>query len=235
MTIGDIIEKILALFGVAPKRTRTLCKKVTTINDKILLMEDGLRDMRKRADALEHRMETLKAEYQSETSEHKKRIILMDLERTDNEFRREDELVKRKNVNVEGACVLRGKLEQLLEDAKNGGNYEMLEEVISDIEEMDDEFSQVNDLLAKLDKHRVSEPKLSTRGTPVADLAKENEELAKKFFGGGASPAPAAPAAKPPKTTRTAPAPQAPAPQAPAPAPAPSKPDTPAPGVPVVG
>lgn len=209
MTIGDIIEKLLGLFGVEPGKTRKLRERVTAIMVKIKEMEDGLRDVRKRVSALEERIADLKRELKAEKSEHNQDLIMDEIENLEKEFNRAHELANLKSLNVDAARTLRSKLEQLLETAANGGNPAELENVLLKVENMDADMSDVRNLVAQLEKPskaaRAEKPAAKSK-TADADRAARRARIL-----GEAAPAPAAkPAAAAKKDSepeaRTAPA-----------------------------
>lgn len=152
MTIGDIIEKLLGLFGVEPGRTRKLRERVTAIMEKIKEMEDGLREMRKRNTAQEEKIADLKRELKVTTGEHNQDLLMDEIEREEKEFDRTRELANLKGLNVDAARTLRSKLEQLLETAVNGGNPAELESVLLKVENMDADMSEIRNLVGQLEK-----------------------------------------------------------------------------------
>ena len=152
MTLGDIIEKLLGLFGVEPGKTRKLRERVTAIMVKIKDMEDGLREMRKRNTALEEKIADLKRELKVTTDEHNQVLIMDEIEREEKEFDRTRELANLKGLNVDAARTLRSKLEQLLETAVNGGNPAELESVLLKVENMDADMSEIRNLVDQLEK-----------------------------------------------------------------------------------
>lgn len=152
MTLGDIIEKTLGLFGAEPGKTRKLRERVTAIMVKINGMEDGLRDVRKRVSGLEDRLSDLKRELKAEKSEHIQDLLMDEIETLDKEFVRAHELANLKSANVDAARTLRSKLEQLLETALNGGSSAELEDVLVRVEGMDADMSDVRKLVEQLEK-----------------------------------------------------------------------------------
>lgn len=220
MTLGDIVEKVLAVFGVEPKRIRVLQKRVVAIEVKIMTMEDGLRDIRKEVSALEERLASLKRDLKVETSEHNQDLIMDDIERLEREFVRKRDLADVKRQNVDAACALRAKLQQLLEAARNGCDVSELEEVLDSVEAMGEDLAQVGDLLTKLDRPVASK---SSRRKTGDDSKKKEDIAARRARILGESPA--APAAKPVAQPAAA-APSAPAPASPS-APAPASPAEP--------
>ena len=209
MTLGDIIEKLLGLFGVEPGKTRKLRERVTAIMVKIKEMEDGLREMRKRNTAQEEKIADLKRELKVTTGEHNQDLIMDEIEREEKEFDRTRELANLKGLNVDAARTLRSKLEQLLETAVNGGNPAELEDVLDKVENMDADMSEIRNLVDQLEKPskaaRAERPAARSK-TADADRAARRARIL-----GEAAPAPAAkPAAEVKKDAeqevRTAPA-----------------------------
>lgn len=209
MTLGDIIEKLLGLFGVEPGKTRKLRERVTAIMVKIKEMEDGLREMRKRNTAQEEKIADLKRELKVTTGEHNQDLIMDEIEREEKEFDRTRELANLKGLNVDAARTLRSKLEQLLETAVNGGNPAELEDVLDKVENMDADMSEIRNLVDRLEKPskaaRAEKPAAKSK-TADADRAARRARIL-----GEAAPAPAAkPAAEAKKDVepeaRTAPA-----------------------------
>jgi hypothetical protein len=174
MTIGDIIEKILGLFHVEPGKIRKLRERVSAIGEKIQAMEDGLRDVRKKVSGIEDRIEDLKRELKLETSVHNQDIIMDEIERIERDLGRQRELANLKGGNVEAAYVLRSKLEQLMETAVNGGNTAELEDVLLKVESMDEELSDVRNLVSQLDKPT----KAAYAGRPAAKSKTEDADRA---------------------------------------------------------
>ena len=209
MTLGDIIEKLLGLFGVEPGKTRKLRERVTAIMEKIKEMEDGLREMRKRNTAQEEKIADLKRELKATTDEHNQDLIMDEIDREEKEFDRTRELANLKGLNVDAARTLRSKLEQLLETAVNGGNPAELESVLLKVENMDADMSEIRNLVDQLEKPskaaRAERPAARSK-TADADRAARRARIL-----GEAAPAPAAkPAAEAKKDAeqevRTAPA-----------------------------
>lgn len=190
MTLGDIIEKLLGLFGVEPGKTRKLRERVTAIMVKIKEMEDGLREMRKRNTALEEKIADLKRELKVTTDEHNQDLIMDEIEREEKEFDRTRELANLKGLNVDAARTLRSKLEQLLETAVNGGNPAELESVLLKVENMDADMSEIRNLVDQLEKPskaaRAERPAARSK-TADADRAARRARIL-----GEAVPAPAA-------------------------------------------
>jgi hypothetical protein len=152
MTIGDIIEKILGLFYAESGKIRKLRERVNTTVEKIQAMEDGLRDVRKKVSSVEERIGDLKRELKLEASVHNQDIIMDEIERIERDLGRQRELANLKGANVEAAYILRSKLEQLMEMAVNGGNTTELEDVLLKVESMDEELSDIRNLVSQLDK-----------------------------------------------------------------------------------
>ena len=190
MTLGDIIEKLLGLFGVEPGKTRKLRERVTAIMVKIKEMEDGLREMRKRNTAQEEKIADLKRELKVTTDEHNQDLIMDEIEREEKEFDRTRELANLKGLNVDAARTLRSKLEQLLETAVNGGNPAELESVLLKVENMDADMSEIRNLVDQLEKPskaaRAERPAARSK-TADADRAARRARIL-----GEAAPAPAA-------------------------------------------
>ena len=190
MTLGDIIEKLLGLFGVEPGKTRKLRERVTAIMVKIKDMEDGLREMRKRVSGLEDRISDLKRELKAEEKESTWPLIIAEIENLEKEFTRAYELANLKSANVDAARTLRSKLEQLLETAANGGNSAELESVLLKVENMDADMSEIRNLVDQLEK-----PSKAARAErPAARSKTAGEDIAARRARilGEAAPAPAA-------------------------------------------
>ena len=209
MTLGDIIEKLLGLFGREPGKTRKLRERVTAIMVKIKDMEDGLREMRKRNTAQEEKIADLKRELKVTTGEHNQDLLMDEIEREEKEFDRTRELANLKGQNVDAARTLRSKLEQLLETAVNGGNPAELESVLLKVENMDADMSEIRNLVDQLEKPskaaRAERPAARSKTADVDRAARRARIL------GEAAPAPAEkPAAEAKKDAepelRTAPA-----------------------------
>lgn len=174
MTIGDVIERARGLLGGESVRIRRLRDRVGDIVGKIRIMEDGLLGVRKKVSAIEERIEDLKRELRVEASVHNQDMIMDEIDSLDREFGRLRELADLKRVNVDAARTLRSKLEQLLETALNGGSTAELEDVLLKVECMDDEMSDVRDLIRQLDgPKKASHAEMSTAesGTEDAERA----------------------------------------------------------------
>lgn len=79
-------------------------------------------------------------------------LLMDEIEREEKEAGRIHELANLKGFNLDAARTLRARLEQLLESTINGGSSAELEDVLSQVECMDDEMSDVRKLVERLEK-----------------------------------------------------------------------------------
>ena len=153
MTLGDIFEKTRHLLcGGESSKVRKLRERVDAVKERIRAMEDDCHAQRKRGLAQDEKIEDLKRELRMEKNVHSQDLLMDEIEREEKEAGRIHELANIKGQNLDAARTLRAKLEQLLESTINGGSSTELEDVLSQVECMDDEMSDVRKLVERLEK-----------------------------------------------------------------------------------
>lgn len=172
MTLGDVIEGVVGMFGGEPRKTRKLRERVAEVTNRIRGMEDGLRDVRKQVSALEELWADRKCDLEHETSVHNQDLIMDEMEGLEKEFTRKRELARLKGENVDAARVLRAKLEQLLEVAVNGGDTGELEDILIRVESMDADMSDLRKCIGELEKSS----RFAQRGREEAGSKAHEEE-----------------------------------------------------------
>ena len=177
MTIGDIFEKIRRLFGGESAKIRGYREQIKALTEKIRLMEDGNKEIRREIQGLDTKVNDLKAELKRETSPHSQDLLMDEIERYEKEFVNKKDHARIRGINVDAARSLKAKLEQLLEMAQNGINVDELEDVLDKVKDMKSDLADAGKILSELDKQHIENP---------ADAARRRAE-AEADFGAAAA------------------------------------------------
>ena len=118
MTIGDIIDKILGLFGVAPKQQRVLMRRIDATTRKIAEMEEERNRIMRTNTAIGEKIADLKRQLQVETNPHNQDMLMDQIDELEKEFDRKQALAQQMTENITAQRAIRAKLEQLLEQLR---------------------------------------------------------------------------------------------------------------------
>ena len=211
MRSGDIIDKILGLFGVAPKTQRQLLKRIAATTRKIAEMEEERNGIMRTNTAIGEKIADLKRQLQVETNPHNQDLLMDQIDELEKEFGRKQALAQQMTENISAQRAIRAKLEQLLEQARHGADpveIEMLMERVEDMVTQQDEAVKAAD---KLDN--TGRKARGGKATAKDDAARAARRAA--MLGTAAPATPAATVSAAPAAPAT-PAPAAPASPAPA-------------------
>ncbi len=215
MTLGDIIAKILEIFGIKPARERKLRGAIDDTRRKIAEMDEDrsliLRTNAKIAEVIAD----LRRKLQVETIPQNQKLIMDEMDEQEKELDRKTALSEQMTENISTQRIMLSRYEQLLEQLRHGADPVMIEMLTEEVANMEEMRKGAKDGAEGLD---VSGSKSKSRKASGAAAAKHAARLAEKL--GTAVPAQSAPANHAPST------PAAPAPAAPE-----TAPDTPAPTV----
>ena len=100
MTLGDIIEKFLGLFGVAPGPQRKLMNKISTISTKIAEMEESRNTILRTNTAIGEKIADLKRQLQVETSPHNQDLLMDRVDEAEKELERKVQLSRQMGENT---------------------------------------------------------------------------------------------------------------------------------------
>ena len=213
MTLGDIIQKILGLFGVAPARQRQLVARIDSVKQKIAEMEENRNTIMRANKAIGDKIAELKRQLQLETNPNNQDLLMDQVDELEKEFERKRMLAQQMGENITAQRAIRAKCEQLLEQARHAADPAEVEILMEQVEDM---LGERNEAKAKVDAlDSMGQKKRAAKDTRSEDAARAARRAA--MLG---TPAPAADAGRAsspsaPQTEATA-APSAPAPAAPA-------------------
>ena len=207
MRSGDIIDKILGLFGVPPKLQRELLKRIADTTRKIAEMEDERNTILRTNTAIGEKIADLKRQLQVETNPHNQDLLMDQIDELEKELDRKQALARQKTENITAQRAIRAKLEQWLEDARHGADPVEIEMLMEQVEDMVTEHGEAMEAVDKLDN--IGRKKARGGKATAKDDAARAARMA-AMLGTAAPAAPAAPA------TATPAAPATPAPAAPA-------------------
>ena len=193
MRLGDIIEKILGLFGVPPKQQRRLAKKIASVNLKIAEMEESRNAIIRANTVIGEKIADLKRQLQVETNPNNQDLIMDRIDEAEKELDRKQELSRQMGENITAQRAIRAKCEQLLEQLLHGADPAEIEILIENVEDMNDIRGEAEGKVKKLDD--VGKKSRTGRGTKNADAARAARRAA--MLGAASAtpePAPAAPA-----------------------------------------
>lgn len=193
MTIGDIIEKILGLFGVKPGSQRKLEKRMTSIKDKILEMEESRNKLMRTNTMLGDEIAELKRKLAVETNVTNQKMIMDQIDELEKELERKEAFAQQMGENITTQRAIRAKCEQLLEQLRHGADPVEIEMLMEKVEDMTDNRIETVEKVEKLDGMG-----RKARGGKAAekDAAEHAARMAKILGTTGATPAPASASAK---------------------------------------
>ena len=210
MTLGDIIEKFLGLFGVAPGPQRKLTSKISSISIKIAEMEESRNTILRTNTAIGEKIAELKRQLQVETNPHNQDLLMDRVDEAEKELERKVQLSRQMGENITAQRAIRARCEQLLEQLRHGADPAEIEVLIERVEDMNDARNEAGNKVKELDgADKKSRAGKSAKEEDAARAARRAAML------GTAAPAtPAAPASAAPAAPAT-PVPAAPASPAP--------------------
>lgn len=228
MTLGDIIEKILGIFGVKPARQRQLIARIDSVKQKIAEMEENRNTIMRANKAIGDKIAEFKCQLQVETNPNNQDLLMDQVDELEKEFERKRSLAQQMGENITAQRAIRAKCEQLLEQARHAADPAEVEILMEQVEDMLGERNETAEKVGKLDD--MGKKKRAAKDTRSEDAARAARRAA--MLG---TPAPAADAGR--ASSPSAPQTEAPAAPVPEPAtetPAPAEP-APAPATPAVG
>lgn len=151
MTLGDIIEKFLGLFGVAPGPQRRLLKKISSISTKIAEMEESRNNILRTNTAISEKIADLKRQLQVESSPHNQDLLMDRVDEAEKELERKVQLSRQMGENITAQRAIRARCEQLLEQLRHGADPAEIEVLIERVEDMNDARSEAGDKVKALD------------------------------------------------------------------------------------
>ena len=205
MTLGDIIEKFLGLFGVAPGPQRKLKSKISSISIKIAEMEESRNTILRTNTAIGEKIADLKRQLQVETNPHNQDLLMDRVDEAEKELERKVQLSRQMGENITAQRAIRARCEQLLEQLRHGADPAEIEMLIERVEDMNDARNEAGNKVKELD----GADKKSRAGKSAKDEDAARAARRAAMLGTAAPAAPAAPA------TATPAAPATPAPAAP--------------------
>ena len=152
MTLGDIIDKILRLFGVAPKQQRELMNRIADIARKIADMEEERNGIMRTNTVIGEKIADLKRQLQVEANPHNQDLLMDQIEELEKEFDRTQTLAQQKTGNIAAQRAIRAKLEQLLEQLRHGADPVEIEMLMEKVEDMVEVQIATGKAIDKLDK-----------------------------------------------------------------------------------
>ena len=219
MTLGDIIEKILALFGIAPAQQRDLANRIKTITVKVAEMETRRGEILRANKAIGDKIADLKLQLKVEDNEHNEEVLIDQINELNKELDRKVELSRLMGENITAQRAIRAKCEQLLERLKNGADPDEIAMLVERVEDMTTEREETRAEVDKLDSvgktsRKAGAKKSKDIAAMKAAILGEDAPAAKA---GGSKPAAAPAAPKPAEPAKSAVA-EPPKPAEPAPA-----------------
>lgn len=207
MTLGDIIEKFLGLFGVKPARQRKLIARIESVKQKIAEMEENRNTIMRSNNAIGDKIAELKRQLQVETNPNNQDLIMDQVDELEKEFERKRTLSQQMTENIAAQRAIRAKCEQLLEQVRHAADPAEIEMLMEQVEDMLVDRGEAKIKIGELDK--MGQQKRSAKGAKSEDAARAARRAAML---GTATTAPAAPAKAAPAVAPAAPAPAAPEP-----------------------
>lgn len=218
MTFGDIIEKFMGLFGVAPARERKLLERISLTKKKVVEMEENRNTIMRTNSAIGEKIADLKRQLQVETNEANQDMIMDQVDELEKELERKQLLAQQMGENIAAQRAISAKLEQLLEDIRHGADPTEIEMLMERVGDMIDRQGEAKGKADQLDS-------LGKKSRSAKSVSKGNAARAARR----AAMLGAAPAASAPAPAKKEAAPAAPS-VAPAPVPKPGNAATPAQG-----
>ena len=195
MTIGDIINKFLKLFGVAPKQQRALMNRIEDSTHKIADMEEERNGIQRTNTAIGEKIADLKRQLQVETNPHNQDLLMDQVDELERELNRKQALAQQKTANITAQRAIRAKLEQLLEQARHGADPVEIEMLMEHVEEMVTQQAETGKAVDILDNTGRKKTH-SGKTTAKEDAARATRRAAMLGTASAApAPAPAAPSA----------------------------------------
>lgn len=213
MTLGDIIEKILGLFGVAPGPQRRLVKRISAVRDKIAEMEDSRNTIMRANTMFGKEIDELKRKLAVETNVSNQKMIMDQVDELERELDRKQVLAQQMADNITAQRAIRAKCEQLLEQLRHGADPAEIEILMERVEDMVELHGEAVDKVDKLDG--------MGRKARVGKAAEKADEAHAARMAAMLGRSPAAPA-----SAKKEPAAAAPATPSDAPSPAPKQDDS---------
>ena len=136
MTLGDIIQKILGLFGVAPARQRQLVARIDSVKQKIAEMEENRNTIMRANKAIGDKIAELKRQLQLETNPNNQDQLMDQVNELEKEFERKRSLAQQMGENITALRAIRAKCEQLLEQARHAADPAEVEILMEQVEGM---------------------------------------------------------------------------------------------------
>ncbi len=178
MRSGDIIDKILGLFGVPPKVQRKLLKRIADTTRKIAEMEDERNGITRTNSAIGEKIADLKRQLQVETVPHNQDLLMDQIDELEKELDRKQALSQQKTENIAAQRAIRAKLEQLHEDACHGADSVEIEMLMEQVEDMVTEHGEAVEAVDKLDNVGRKKAR-SGKATAKEDAARAARRAAK--------------------------------------------------------
>ena len=192
MTFGDIIEKILGVFGIPPARERKLLDRIRTTKKKVVEMEENRNTIMRTNSAIGEKIADLKRKLQVETNETNQDMIMDQVDEYEKDLERKQALAQQMGENITAQRAIAAKLEQLLEDFRHGADpveIEMLMERVEDMVERQGEAKGKADQLDGMGRKARSEK--SAGKESAARAARRAAMLGTTSAAPAAAPAPA--------------------------------------------
>ena len=192
MTFGDIIEKILGVFGIPPARERKLLDRIRTTKKKVVEMEENRNTLMRTNTAIGEKIADLKRKLQVETNETNQDMIMDQVDEYEKDLERKQALAQQMGENITAQRAIAAKLEQLLEDFRHGADpveIEMLMERVEDMVERQGEAKGKADQLDGMGRKARSEK--SAGKESAARAARRAAMLGTTSAAPAAAPAPA--------------------------------------------
>ena len=202
MTLGDIIEKILGLFGVKPGPQRKLEKRIAATRDKILEMEEDRNKLMRENTKIGEQIAELKRQLAVETNATNQKMIMDQVDELERDLERKEALAQQRGENITTQRAIRAKCEQLLEQLLHGADPVEIEMLMEEVEDM---VEKRVGTIEKVDKLDGMGRKARSGKAAEKDAAEHAARMAKMLGTTGATPAPT------PASAPKAPAPAAPA------------------------
>lgn len=231
MTLGDVFEKVLGLFGVKPARQRKLIARIESVRQKIAEMEENRNTIMRSNTAIGEQIAELKRQLKAESNPLNQDLIMDKVDELEKEFDRKRRLSQQMGENITAQRAIRARCEELLEQMRHAADSTEIEMLMEQVEDMLDARTEVKGKVNDLDA--MGREKRTAKGAKNEDAARAARRAAMLGTAAPATPS-AAPTATPTPAEGTH-RPQATETPAPAAAPAQPAPSVQAAEKPVVG
>lgn len=151
MTLGDIIEKILGLFGVKPGSQRKLEKRIAAVKVKIVEMEEDRNKLMRINTAIGEKIADLKRQLAVETNVANQNMLMDQIDELGKELERKEAQAQQRGENITTQRAIRAKCEQLLEQLRHGADPVEIEMLMEEVEYMDGRRIETVEKVDKLD------------------------------------------------------------------------------------